>query len=97
MKSFHIAIIGGDKRLVYMIPRFLEKGYKVLCYATESTSGYKEIPYAGSLREAVEHADVVAAGIPLVKGDRIFSKGDFPDLKLEKFRSEEHTSELQSH
>ena len=53
MKSFHIAIIGGDKRLVYMIPRFLEKGYKVLCYATESTSGYKEIPYAGSLREAV--------------------------------------------
>lgn len=87
MKCFHIAIIGGDKRLVYMVPRFLKQGYKVLCYATENTSGYKEIPYAGSLREAVEQADVVAAGIPLVKGDRIFSKGDFPDLELENFLS----------
>lgn len=85
MECFNIAVIGGDKRLVYMVPRFLEQGYKVLCYATENTSGYKEIRYAESLKEAVEQADVVAAGIPLAKGDRIFSTGDFPDLELENF------------
>lgn len=85
MECFDIAIIGGDKRLVHMVPRFLEQGYKVLCYATEKTSEYKKIKYAGSLREAVEHADVVAAGIPLIKENRIFSTGDYLDLRLQNF------------
>lgn len=83
MECFDIAVIGGDQRLAYMVPVFQKRGYKVLCYGTEKIREYKGDVYARSMEEAVENADIVAAGIPLAKGDKIFSSAAFPDLELE--------------
>lgn len=84
MKCFDIAVIGGDQRLAYMVPDFQKQGHRVLCYGTEKIRECKDVIWAGSLKEAVESADIVAAGIPLAKGDRIFSSGDFPDMELQE-------------
>lgn len=67
MKCFNIAVIGGDQRLAYMVPVFRKRGYKVLCYGTEKIREHKGARYARSLKEAVESADIVIAGIPLAK------------------------------
>ena len=32
MAEYDIAVIGGDKRIAYMIPFFMEKGYRVIGY-----------------------------------------------------------------
>ena len=54
-----------------MVPIFMEKGYRVVCYQTVKLP-YDKTYYAASLKEALDQTQVVVAGIPFVKNDCIF-------------------------
>ena len=89
MASFDIAIIGGDSRLAYMAPCLAEKGYRVVCYATESivedTEAENPCSYADSLKEAVESADIVVGGIPFFKNEKLFAIKELSDMEAGDF------------
>lgn len=99
MQQYDIALIGGDARIAYMAPCFLEKGYRVICYGTldvekmrkkdikENSSGSFENPItcAASLKEALEQSACVVGGISLFKDGRVFAQKEMPDLSEEEF------------
>lgn len=86
MEDFHIALLGGDARTAYMLPYFLEKGYRVICYGTKSLSEENEnvIVHANTLNEAVGRSHVLVGGIPFVKGDKLFFEQEKQDTDLEE-------------
>ena len=55
MAEYDIAVIGGDKRTAYMIPFFMEKGYRVIGYKVYRNKNMeiKADGYADSLKQAV--------------------------------------------
>ena len=69
MAEYDIAVIGGDKRTAYMIPFFMEKGYRVIGYKVYRNKNMeiKADGYADSLKQAVESASVIVGGIPIEK------------------------------
>lgn len=83
MKQYDIALLGGDIRNTYMIPYFLKKGYKVICYGTESIPLKEKnlLTYAETWQEAVEKSDCIIGGIPFFKNGTVFFKENLPDLK----------------
>ncbi len=99
MQQYDIALIGGDARIAYMAPCFLEKGYRVICYGTmeieridqkdvqevDSDSFEAPIAYAASLREAIEPSACVVGGISLFKDGKVFAKKEMPDLSEKEF------------
>ena len=74
------AIIGGDKRQVYLAEILQKEGYKIMSYAVN----YVHAENANSLKEALKEADIIAAPVPFLKGGEIFSKEKKEDLSLEK-------------
>lgn len=87
MEHFHIALLGGDARTAYMVPYFLEKGYRVICYGTKELSedDEHEVVFAETLNEAVGQSDIIIGGIPLIKSGKLFSEQEKTDLELEGF------------
>ncbi len=69
MAEYNIAVIGGDKRTAYMIPFFMERGYRVIGYKIyhRNDMGIEADGYADSLKQAVESAEVIVGGIPMEK------------------------------
>ena len=69
MAEYDIAVIGGDKRIAYMIPFFMEKGYRVIGYKVYRNKNMeiKADGYADSLKQAVESASIIVGGIPIEK------------------------------
>lgn len=68
MAEYDIAVIGGDKRTAYMIPFFMERGYRVIGYKVCHTK--EEIQPDGNadtLRQALESAGTIVGGIPIEK------------------------------
>ena len=67
MAEYNIAVIGGDKRTAYMIPFFMERGYRVIGYKIyhRNDMGIEADGYADSLKQAVESAEVIVGGIPI--------------------------------
>lgn len=86
MEDFHIALLGGDARTAYMLPYFLEKGYRVICYGTKQLPEENEnmITYAKTLNEAVGRSRVIVGGIPFIKADKLFFLQDKPDTEVEE-------------
>lgn len=82
MGRYDITLLGGDARIAYMLPCLLERGYSVICYGTQNLEPDKSglAIYAENLKEAVEQADCIVGGIPLLKENKIFSKQAFTDL-----------------
>ena len=85
MAQYDMAIIGGDLRLAYMAPIIAEQGYSVIGYGlapgaedTENLCSYGE-----TLEEVVKKAEIIVAGIPLIKGKKIFSVQEKEDLRPE--------------
>lgn len=85
MMRFDFAIIGGDKRTAYMVPIFMEKGYRVVCYQTVNLP-YDKTYYAASLKEALDQTQVVVAGIPFVKNDCIFCEEQTAEIRISDFQ-----------
>ncbi|MGN0330193.1 MAG: dipicolinate synthase subunit DpsA [Kineothrix sp.] len=68
MAEYDIAVIGGDKRTAYMIPFFMERGYRVIGYKVYHTrEEIRADGYADSLRQALESAGIIVGGIPIEK------------------------------
>ena len=69
MAEYDIAGIGGDKRTAYMIPFFMERGYRVIGYKIyhKNDMEIEADGYADSLKQAVESAKVIVGGIPIEK------------------------------
>lgn len=69
MAEYDIAVIGGDKRTAYMIPFFMERGYRVIGYKIyhKNDMEIEADGYADSLKQAVESAKVIVGGIPIEK------------------------------
>lgn len=87
MKQYDIALIGGDARIAYMAPCFLEKGYRVICYGIMDVKGEEaSLPtYADSMEIAIKNAACVVGGISLFKSGKVFSKKEMPDMTEESF------------
>lgn len=84
MNDRNLVVVGGDKRTAYMVPCLERKGYSVFVYGTYELSEYGNCgKYVSSLAEAVEKADVIVGGIPLFKGNCIYSEKQLPDLNIE--------------
>ena len=64
------AIIGGDKRQVYLAEILQKEGYKIMSYAVNCVHAEN----ANSLKEALKEADIIAAPVPFLKDGEIFSK-----------------------
>lgn len=86
MEQYDMALIGGDERTSYMLPYLLQKGYRVICYATAPIALEEECTglYAESLEEAVEQSQCIIGGIPLVKEGRLCSGQRKEGMELEK-------------
>lgn len=88
MAQYDIAVIGGDLRLAYMASVLSERGYKVICYGiaacVEDMDSEHPCSYCESLKEAVESADILVAGIPFLKKERIFAMEELEDLRPER-------------
>lgn len=69
MAEYDIAVIGGDKRTAYMIPFFMERGYRVIGYKIyhKNDMEIEADGYADSLKQAVESAKDIVGGIPIEK------------------------------
>lgn len=81
MSKYDISIIGGDRRTSCMAPILAEKGYRVLCFRTmevpccETSCGQtaeSNIFFTSTLREALDSAPVIIAGIPFTKSDCLY-------------------------
>ena len=69
MAEYDIGVIGGDKRIAYMVPFFREMGYRVIGYKISRINGKaaETDGTAESLKQAVESAAVIVGGIPIEK------------------------------
>lgn len=86
MERYDITLLGGDARIAYMAPYLLEKKYKVICYGMQILAGSHDssIIYAKTLKEAVEQADCIVGGIPLLKDGKICSGQMLPDMEADE-------------
>lgn len=84
MTRFDFAIIGGDQRTACMAPVFAEQGYRTACFNTLRLSNEKnpKIYYASSLKDALESAPVIVAGIPFADGENLFCEEDAPKISI---------------
>ncbi len=74
MPRYDFAVIGGDRRSSCMALALARKGYSVICFNTVRLDENEKLPIqnATSLKEALENAPNVIAGIPFAKGDYLY-------------------------
>lgn len=87
MPYFDFAVIGGDKRLSYMIPNLRKRGFRVSSYKTsENTDEEKKAnssaKQTASLREAVSDSAAVILGIPICKNNFLNMPGNIPMIEF---------------
>lgn len=83
MKSYDIALIGGDARTAYMLPYLLERGYRVISYGLFRNTELEDlIEEAPTLEKAIGCARCIVGGIPFLKGDSVFRMEEAPDLQV---------------
>lgn len=87
MSGKKIAIIGGDTRLSYMVPLLARKGFAAVCFGTETIPEKSGISYciAGSVEEALDHAEGIVCGIPFARGDKVYFPDSMPELSIARF------------
>lgn len=94
MPYFDIAIIGGDKRLTYMIPLLRARGYRVISYHTSRQTAKEEEAIRASkealcMQEAIDCAEGIVLGVPMLRGNELNGAG--------KLGFKEFIDELKSH
>lgn len=66
------AVLGGDRRQVYLARSLAEKGFRVRCFGLPEGTAWEGCETAGSLEEALFQADIVAGPVPFYKATGIF-------------------------
>lgn len=86
-KQYDLALIGGDDRIAYMAPFFIEKGYRVICYGTKQLEEHTINPakFAKTFSEAVEESKYIVGGVPLFKKGKLFGGDTIQEISEENF------------
>lgn len=67
-KQFDMAIIGGDRRQLYMADYFKNKGYRVVAYGLPDDSSHNSFVSVNSMKEALESSNYVIVPVPMSRG-----------------------------
>ena len=81
--SYKIAVIGGDKRQVYLAQILAARGYDVaVCGLCENVHG-ERIRETTALAEALEQADAAVCPVPFLRSGRITGSYEAADMNIE--------------
>ena len=69
--SYKIAVIGGDRRQVYLAEILAERGCDVSACGLCGSTQRERIRETAALKEALEGADAVAAPVPFLRDGKI--------------------------
>lgn len=89
MQQYDIALLGGDARIAYMAPYFMEKGYRIICYGivdvTDEMEKYISVPdgikeeltdnMESPIAYAVSMRDAIERAACIVGGISLFKGG----------------------
>ena len=81
--SYKIALIGGDKRQVYLARILAKKGYKAAIYGLCERVRDERIQEAASLKEALKEADAAVGPVPFIRSGKIVGTCEIPDMNVE--------------
>ena len=81
--SYKIAVIGGDKRQVYLARILAEKGYEVAVYGLCERVHDERIREATSLKEALKEVDAAVGPVPFIRSGKITGTYEVPDMNVE--------------
>ena len=81
--SYKIAVIGGDKRQVYLARILTKKGYEVTVYGLCERAHDERIQEAASLKEAMQEVDAAVGPVPFIRSGRITGTCEAPDINIE--------------
>lgn len=81
--SYKIAVIGGDKRQVYLARLLAKKGYEVTVYGLCERAHDERIQEAASLKEAMQEVDAAVGPVPFIRSGMITGTYEAPDINIE--------------
>lgn len=81
--SYKIAVIGGDKRQVYLARILAKKGYEVAVYGLCERVHDERIREATSLKEALKEVDTAVGPVPFIRSGKITGTYEVPDMNVE--------------
>ena len=81
--SYKIAVIGGDKRQVYLARILAKKGYEVAVYGLCERVHDERIREATSLKEALKEVDAAVGPVPFIRSGKITGTYEVPDMNVE--------------
>lgn len=81
--SYKIAVIGGDKRQVYLARILAKKGYEVAVYGLCERVHDEKIREATSLKEALKEVDAAVGPVPFIRSGKITGTYEVPDMNVE--------------
>lgn len=81
--SYKIAVIGGDKRQVYLARILAKKGYEVAVYGLCEKMHGEGIREALSLKEALKEVDAAVGPVPFIRSGKIAGTYEIPDMNVE--------------
>ena len=81
--SYKIAVIGGDKRQVYLARILTKKGYEVTVYGLCERAHDERIQEAASLKEATQEVDAAVGPVPFIRSGKITGTYEAPDINIE--------------
>ena len=86
--SYKIAVIGGDKRQVYLARILAKKGYEVAVYGLCERVHDERIREATSLKEALKEVDAAVGPVPFIRSGKITGTYEVPDMNVEMLLDE---------
>ncbi len=81
--SYKIAVIGGDKRQVYLARILANRGYEVTVYGLCERVCGEGIQEAASLKEALKEVDAAAGPVPFLRSGKLTGSYEAPDMNVE--------------
>ncbi len=81
-KHFDIAIIGGDKRQVYLADHLKKSGYEVVTVGLPNLGSHNSFIQMDSMKEAMESSKYILAPVPMTRGKNCITAMDV-DTKLQ--------------
>ena len=81
--SYNIAVIGGDKRQVYLARILAKKCYEVAVYGLCERVHDERIREATSLKEALKEMDAAVGPVPFIRSGKITGTYEVPDMNVE--------------
>lgn len=81
--SYKIAVIGGDKRQMYLARILAKKGYEVAVYGLCERVHDERIREATSLKEALKEVDAAVGPVPFIRSGKITGTYEVPDMNIE--------------